>query len=436
MDPTKSELEAKLAHDGPHHQRRWQVWVAGAVVVGAGPSGLAVAACLKVRGIPSLILDRADCLGSLWRVRTYDRLRLHLPKQFCQLPFLPFPSHFPTYLTRDHFISYLDSYANHFHLRPTLGQAVVEAWFDNTLRLWRVRTSVLQKTAIPSPTDRSYTTTECTAGVPGTGTLKELEYLCRWLVVATGENTEPHEPEFEGRGEFVGPVFHSSEYRSGKEFEGKKVLVVGCGNSGMEVALDLCDHNAMASLVVRHSVHVLPQQMLGTSTFGLLTSLLKWFPVKLVDRFLLVMSRLMLGDTAQLGLTRPSAGPLEYKAISGKTPVLDIGTVAKIRAGDIKVYPEIRRLARQGVEFLDGRKENFDTIILATGYKSNVPSWLKDTNMLSEKDGHPVKPFTEGWKGENGLYGVGFTKVGLLGASVDAMRVAEDIERVWKTGAK
>ena len=72
--------------------------------------------------------------------------------------------------------------------------------------------------------------------------------------MATGENTEPHEPEFEGRGEFVGPVFHSSEYRGGKEFEGKKVLVVGCGNSGMEVALDLCDHNAMASLVVRDSV--------------------------------------------------------------------------------------------------------------------------------------------------------------------------------------
>jgi len=77
--------------------------------------------------------------------------------------------------------------------------------------------------------------------------------------------------------------------------------------------------------------------MLGTSTFGLLTFLLKWFPVKLVDRFLLVMSRLMLGDTAQLGLTRPSIGPLEYKAISGKTPVLDIGTLAKIKAGVIKV---------------------------------------------------------------------------------------------------
>ena len=86
------------------------------------------------------------------------------------------------------------------------------------------------------------------------GTPEEVEYLCRWLVVATGENAEPHEPEFEGRGEFVGPVFHSSEYRSGKEFEGKKVLVVGCGNSGMEVALDLCDHKAMASLVVRDSV--------------------------------------------------------------------------------------------------------------------------------------------------------------------------------------
>lgn len=77
--------------------------------------------------------------------------------------------------------------------------------------------------------------------------------------------------------------------------------------------------------------------MLGKSTFGLSMWLLKWLPMRLVDRFLLITSRLLLGDTSRLGLDRPEIGPLELKNLSGKTPVLDVGTLAKIKSGDIKV---------------------------------------------------------------------------------------------------
>ena len=84
-------------------------------------------------------------------------------------------------------------------------------------------------------------------------------------------------------------------------------------------------------------MHVLPQEMLGRSTFGLSMWLLKWFPMRLVDRFLLLMSRFMLGDTEKFGLHRPQLGPLELKNRSGKTPVLDVGTLAKIKSGNIKV---------------------------------------------------------------------------------------------------
>ncbi|XP_010688195.2 indole-3-pyruvate monooxygenase YUCCA2 [Beta vulgaris subsp. vulgaris] len=409
MDPIV-EMEAKLAQD-PHPQSpsAKRVWVPGPVIVGAGPSGLAVAACLKERGIPRLILERAQCSGSLWKHRTYDRLRLHLPKQFCELPHLPFPQNFPTYPSKEQFISYLDSYATHFNLKPLFGRAVVRACYDTRNELWRVLVAGPKKEVV--------------------------EYSCQWLVVATGENAEAFVPEIEGIEDFVGPIIHSSEYKSGTDFSNNKVLVVGCGNSGMEICLDLCNHNAYPSLVVRDSVHILPQQMLGTSTFGLSMCLLKWFPLKLVDQFLLLISRLMLGDTAQLGITRPSIGPLEYKSITGKTPVLDIGTLAKVKTGDIKVFPGIERLTSQGVEFADGRMENFDAIILATGFKSNVPSWLKESTMFSENDGFPVKTFPGGWKGENGLYAVGFTKQGLLGASHDAIKIAEDIDRDWKTKA-
>ncbi|KAG5034338.1 hypothetical protein AAZX31_04G077500 [Glycine max] len=415
------EIEGKQAHDPLFMNNNKSslsssssssfstVWVHGPVIVGAGPSGLAAAACLREKSVPSVILERSNCIASLWQLKTYDRLRLHLPKQFCELPFMGFPSHFPTYPSKQQFVQYLENYAERFGIRPRFNETVQHAEFDAKLGLWRVKS-----------VDKAEKTTE---------------YVCRWLIVATGENAEAVVPDIEGVEEFGAPIKHTSLYKSGEEFRGKRVLVVGCGNSGMEVCLDLCNHNATPSLVVRDTVHVLPREMLGKSTFGLSMWLLKWLPIRLVDRFLLMVSWLLLGDTSKLGLDRPRLGPLELKNLSGKTPVLDVGTLAKIKGGDIKVRPGIKRLKRQTVEFVDGRTENFDAIILATGYKSNVPYWLKEEDMFSKKDGYPRRPFPNGWKGRNGLYAVGFTKKGLLGASMDAKRIAEDIEQSWKAGA-
>lgn len=402
------EVEFKKIHD-PYLQSKimetqsppLRIRVPGPVIVGAGPSGLAAAACLKNHGVPSIILERSNCIASLWQSKTYDRLRLHLPKHFCQLPLMPFPQDFPTYPTKQQFLSYLESYANNFGLKPVFNATVVSAEFDGGCGFWRVKTMVT-------------------------------EYNCEWLIVATGENAVEVVPRFEGMNEFNGPIMHTSLYKSGEDFENKSVLVVGCGNSGMEVCLDLCNFNAFPSLVVRDSLHVLPQEIFGMSTFGLSMWLLKWFPVGIVDHLLLLASRSLIGDTSRFGLNRPKLGPLELKGISGKTPVLDVGTFAKIKAGDIKVYPGIKRLAYSNmVEFVDGKKERFDAIILATGYRSNVPTWLKDTNLFSEEDGFPKKKFPEGWKGEHGLYAVGFTKRGLLGTSADASMVAQDIASQW-----
>ncbi|KAJ4953194.1 hypothetical protein NE237_030026 [Protea cynaroides] len=407
------EREGKMVHD--HFDNKTErsaarcVWVPGPVIVGAGPSGLATAACLKERGVPSVILERAGCIASLWQLKTYDRLRLHLPKQVCELPLMPFPADFPTYPTKQQFMEYLESYAKVFDIRPAFNETVKSAEYDRSLGLWRVKTM---------------------------GFKEETEYVCRWLVVATGENAEEVVPEIEGMTDFNGLKVHTSQYKNGQTFEGKRVLVVGCGNSGMEVCLDLCNHNARPFLVVRDTVHVLPREMLGKSTFGLSMWLLKWFPIRLVDQFLLFVSRLMLGDTSRLGLRRPPLGPLELKSTSGKTPVLDTGTLAKIQSGQIKVCKGIKRLTRHAAEFVDGKIEDFDAIIFATGYKSNVPSWLKERDLFSEEDGYPRKPFPNGWKGECGLYAVGFTKRGLLGASMDAKRIAQDIERCWKADSK
>ncbi|CAM8967500.1 unnamed protein product [Rhodiola kirilowii] len=395
------------------------IFVEGAVIVGAGPSGLATSACLKQKGIQSIILERSDCIASLWQHKTYDRLSLHLPKHLCQLPLEPFPSHYPKYPSKQQFINYLELYARKFDIRPHFNETVTAAEYDQKLGFWKVKTTAA--VIITSHEDLGL----------GLGfSCCNKEYVCRWVVVATGENAEVVVPEMEGVEEFGGAVMHSCQYKSGEMFRGKRVLVVGCGNSGMEVCLDLCNFGAKPSLVVRDTVHVLPQEMLGRSTFGLSMWLLKWLPMRLVDRFLLLLSWFVIGDTANLGLIRPKLGPLELKNLTGKTPVLDVGTIGMIRSGHVQVRSGIRRLKQYAVEFVDGRVENYDAIILATGYKSNVPSWLKDgRHMFNEKDGLPKSPFPNAWKGEHGLYAVGFTKRGLLGASIDARKIAEDIAR-------
>ncbi|KAF3340132.1 indole-3-pyruvate monooxygenase YUCCA2-like protein [Carex littledalei] len=383
------------------------ITVPGPIVVGAGPSGLAVAACLKEKGIPSIILERSDCIASLWQHKTYDRLSLHLPKKFCELPLMPFPFDFPPYPSKKQFVLYLEAYAKQFGINPLFNRSVSSAEYDKTVGLWRVHTI--------GPKN------------------EEVEYTCRWLIVATGENAEIVTPEIEGLTGFSGPVVHTSMYKSGQYFEGKRVLVIGSGNSGMEVCLDLCNHNGHPHIVVRDTVHILPREMLGQSTFGLSMWLLKWFPVRWVDRFLLLISWFMLGNTARYGLKRPNIGPLELKSVTGKTPVLDVGTLSRIKSGDIKVVkPSVSKFDGKRVEFVDGQSEEFDAVVLATGYKSNVPLWLKETEMFSETDGLPRKPFPNGWKGEMGLYAVGFTRRGLMGASMDATRIAQDIEILWK----
>ncbi|KAK4266258.1 hypothetical protein QN277_027208 [Acacia crassicarpa] len=388
---------------------RRSIWVNGAVIVGAGPSGLAVASGLKEQGIPFVSLERANCIASLWQNRTYDRLKLHLPKQFCQLPNFPFPDNFPEYPSKFQFITYLESYAKHFGINPQFNETVQSAKYEDTFGFWRVKT--IQKEG------------------------SEVEYICRWLVVATGENAEKVVPEFEGLDDFGGRVTHACDYKSGQSYSGQKVLVVGCGNSGMEVSLDLCNHHASPSIVVRSSVHVLPREVFGKSTFELAATLMKRLPVWMVDKILLIVARLILGNVDKHGLRRPEIGPLELKNSAGKTPVLDIGTLKKIRSGEIKVVPGIRRFYRGKVELVDGQVLQIDSVVLATGYRSNVPSWLKENEFFSE-DGTPKDPFPNGWKGKCGLYAVGFTRRGLSGASLDAVSVSQDIAKCWREDSK
>lgn len=198
------------------------------LIVGAGPAGLATAACLASMSVKFIILERENCTASMWKNLTYDCLHLHLPKEVCELPLLPFPQEYPRYPSRDQTVAYLDQYAQHFGIRPVFNTTVTSAEFSSQLRMWVVMAE--QKGA-----------TVC--------------FTACSLVVATGENGEPVMPLLPGHETFGGHSILGKEYKNGAKFGNQKVLVVGSGNTGMEIALDLANSGAKPTLVARRPVN-------------------------------------------------------------------------------------------------------------------------------------------------------------------------------------
>ncbi|KFK44242.1 hypothetical protein AALP_AA1G233300 [Arabis alpina] len=369
------------------------------LIIGAGPAGLATSACLNRLKIPNLVLEKEDCSASLWKRRSYDRLKLHLAKQFCQLPHMPFPPNAPTFVSKVGFTNYLDAYATRFNINPRYNRNVKSAHFNGGR--WIVEVENKSVTAS-----------------------REV-YSAKYMVVATGENSEGVIPEIPGLVDsFEGEYLHSSEYKNGKNFAGKDVLVVGSGNSGMEIAYDLSKWKAKVSIVVRSPVHVLTR---GIVRIGM--CLLRFFPVKLVDRWCLLLAELRFGSISRYGLVRPNKGPFMNKLITGRSPTIDVGCVGEIKSGKIQVVPSIKNIEGKRVEFVDGNTKIIDSIVFATGYKSSVSKWLKvDDGDLFNENGMPKREFPNHWKGKNGLYSVGFGRQGLAGISRDAQNIARDID--------
>ncbi|KAL7155779.1 hypothetical protein ABFS83_03G099200 [Erythranthe nasuta] len=374
------------------------------LIVGAGPAGLATSACLNLKNIPNIVLEREDCCASLWKKRAYDRLKLHLAKQFCELPNMPFPSNAPTYIPRKDFIRYLDDYVSYFNVSPFYERTVESASFDHSRRNW----GVMAKNEVLGTTEK---------------------YVAKFLVVATGENSEGYIPQnIPGLDSFNGEVMHSSKYENGKKFEEKKVLVVGSGNSGMEIAFDLSNWGARTSVVIRSPVHILSEELVK---LGMV--LLKHLNVDLVDTIVLLLSKLKFGNLSQYGIQTPNKGPFYLKRATGRSPVIDVGTIAKIRAREIDVLPSIKNVHGHNISFTNGETESYKAIVFATGYKSTVRKWLKDDGGLFGENGMPKKRNPNHWKGENGLYCAGFARAGLFGISNDAKAISQDISALFKS---
>ncbi|KAF0894695.1 hypothetical protein E2562_001986, partial [Oryza meyeriana var. granulata] len=319
------------------------------LIVGAGPAGLATAACLTQHRVPYVIVERESCSASLWRHRAYDRLKLHLAKEFCELPHMAYPVNTPTYVPREKFVEYLDNYADWFRIRPRYHTAIESAAYDGGKKHWVVLAQDM-----------------------ATGVVARL--AARFLIVATGENSVASIPLVPGLIRFEGEAIHSSAYKSGRGYSGKNVLVVGAGNSGMEIAYDLATHGAHTSIVVRSPVHIMTKELIR---FGMTMVQNLGLPMKTMDSFLVMAANLFFGDLSKHGIMRPKMGPLLLKSQTGRSAVIDVGTAKLIKGGIIKVFQGISKINTNNVEFHGGRQIPFDAIVFATGYKSTVNTWLK-----------------------------------------------------------
>ncbi len=307
------------------------------MVIGAGPAGLAAAACLTRSGIPHVVLEQADRIAPSWH-RHYERLHLHTPRQHSALPFRPFPRSFSTYPSRLQVIEYFDSYAAAFGIAPRFRETV------QTLR----------------PQNGAWIT------VTNSQTIRSAN-----VIVASGLNTHPYAPDWPGRDAYGGIVLHSAEYRNGKSFRGQRALVVGFGNSGGEIAIDLCEHGAHTTLAVRGPVNVISRDILGIPAVSVGLAL-RFLPPRAMDRVAAPLRRLVLGNLADYGLEQLELGPAAQVTSRARVPLIDVGTLGLIKHGAVTVRPGIAAFMPDGVEFTDGRREKFDTVVLATGYRAGL----------------------------------------------------------------
>ena len=325
------------------------------LVIGAGPAGLAVGACLKRAGMSCLILEQSRELGATWH-RHYDRLQLHTDKAHSALPFLPFPKDYPRYPSRLQVIDYLEGYARHFELEPRFAQHVVAARRGNGV--WQVQT-------------------------------QNTYYQALNLVIAGGYSREPYLPDWPGQASFQGTLLHSSQYRNGRAFKGQRVLVVGFGNSGGEIALDLWEHGAEPSLAVRSPVNVIPRELFGIPivTVSLMQSNL---PPRWADALSAPILRAALGDLRRYGLQPLPYGPMTQIKHGARVPLIDVGTVRLLKRGQVTVYPGLERFDETGVLFTGGTRQNFDAVILATGYRPRVDAFLVGASAVYDAQGTPL----------------------------------------------
>ncbi len=289
-------------------------------------------------------------------------------------------------------IEYLDSYAANFDLNPRFGDTARSVRRNGND--WFIQSA---SSSISAP----------------------------YVVVASGFNTEPVIPSVPGMENFRGKVIHSAEYINARPFAGQSVLVIGMGNSGAEVALDLSEGGARTSISLRNGVHIIPRDLCGIPIQLVAMLATRVLPSTASETLFPRILDLALGNLSKHGIRRPTEGILRQVASSAKIPVIDVGTVRKISDGAIRIAPGISAITEDGAIFVGGNEGKFDAIIFATGYRPNYRSFLQADDIKNATDRTPA-----GQNPDSTFYFVGFKNsvTGLLRQiSREAVQAAHDI---------
>ena len=323
------------------------------VVVGAGVAGIASALALKDAGLRPLVVDRADRVASSWRSR-YDSLRLNTWRPLSHLPGRRFPKGTPTFPSRAELIEHIDRHAGEDGIEMRLGTQVER--IERGDEGWVVRTS---------------------AG----------ELRAPQVIVATGVDQTPVVPDWPGSEAFQGELLHSSEYRNPAPFVGRRVLVVGPGSSGMEIAHELVEGGAAKVwLAVRTAPNIVLRAGIGPVPGDLLATWLLQLPTGLADRIARFGARMDFGDLAEYGLPFPETGLFADLRTRGKVPaIVDGAVVEAIKEGRIEVVAAVASLESTQVELADASRIEPEALIAATGYRRSLEPVVGHLGVLGER---------------------------------------------------
>lgn len=318
-----------------------------AVVIGAGPAGLGVAAELERRGIAATVLERGEAVGASWRSR-YADLRLNTDRRVSGLPGERIPRSAGRWPARDAYVAFLDAYAARRRLDLRFG---VEArHIERAAGGWRLDSS-------------------------------DGPLVARFVVVCTGHDRCPHLPEWPGIDEFAGELLHAADFQRAEAFAGKRVLVVGLGTSGTEIAARLPAQAREVWLSFRSSPNLMPEQLLGVP-ITIWARLFEGAPAWLTDRLGRLVGRFAVGDMSGHGLPPAPHGLATELKVKRMGPVVDRGFTDAVRAGAIELVPAVEGFDADAVVLHGGARLRPDVVIAATGYRSGLEPLLGHLGVL------------------------------------------------------
>ncbi|MEU6224809.1 NAD(P)/FAD-dependent oxidoreductase [Streptomyces sp. NPDC047042] len=368
-------------------------------VIGGGPGGLAVAYALRAQGVRAVVLERGEGVGSSWR-RHYDRLHLHTTRRLSSLPGLAMPRSFGRWVARDNVVRYLEKYAEYHELEVVTG----------------VEVSRVERTA-----DGTGWLLHATGGRELTGSA---------VVVATGTNHTPRIPDWPGRDAYRGELLHAAQYRNPAPYAGRDVLVVGIGNTGAEIAVDLVEGGASrVRLAVRTTPHIVRRSTAGWA--AQFTGIaVRRLPVRLVDKLAGPVAKVSVPDLSAHGLPRPDTG-LYSRVTEGSLPVQDVGLIDAVREGRVEIVASVEKFEDGKVVLADGEHLEPDAVIAATGYLRGLEGLVGHLDVL-DAQGKPVVHGPRSPKNAPGLFFTGYTNPisGMFRElAIDAVRIAKTIAR-------